>query len=72
MENQDVIGLIEARVIENQAERARLTREYGLLMEAATRLRTGEALGIVMARLRAAGIEPSDWSVPARAGGGRR
>lgn len=64
---EDVIRLIEDRLAENNAERARLTRESSELRNAATRLRTGEALGIVMARLRAQGIEPSDWPVAHKA-----
>jgi hypothetical protein len=63
----DVIRLIEDRLTENNEERARLTRESSELRTAATLLRTGEALGIVMARLRAAGIEPADWPVAQKA-----
>ena len=61
MENQDVLALIEHEMLENQAERGRLARDQRALQEAATRLRTGEALGVVLARLRSRGIEPADW-----------
>ncbi len=59
--DDDMIGLLTDRLRENATERARLVREATLVREAVTRLRTGETLGLVMARLRAAGIEPADW-----------
>lgn len=61
----DVIALVEQRLADNAVERDRLTTEAAHLREAATRLRTGEALGVVLARLRSRGIEPADWRLPA-------
>lgn len=68
----DLLSLIEARQVENLAQRERLTRESTLLREAATRLRTGERERLVLAVLWASGINPREWPGGHAVAGGSR